>query len=469
MKAQSYSKRIALNFLTTTAILILVIFCSIYLVVHKTVYNRIDGDLEAESQEILNSIVIFDDQLIFTNQGEWNENEHAQIEVNPTFIQVADSLGNILRRTPNLLGKTLDLLKGETRKIFFNTRLPTGQVRQVQMIMTNEYHKKSGYISIAIPLEASLMVLKNLLIILLSAFPFVLFILYIVTRLIAQRSIMPVKLLTESAGKIRHENLNERIALPKRKDELYTLTGTINGLLDRIEDAMIREKQFSSDASHELRTPLSVLKGTLELMIRKPRDRAYFVEKTGTCLEEVNRMSTLVDQLLLLARYEKEIIASRLVSTSVPVLLNKIIARFAVSLEQKGILLDLNMNQNLTILTDPFMFEQILENIFSNALKYSNVNGKIKIFSNDVSQPLFLTIQDEGIGMDKEELGQVFNRFYRANQSRSSQVKGYGLGLAIAKRLADLLRIQIVIESQPDKGSVFTLFFSEIYGTVAKE
>jgi signal transduction histidine kinase len=459
MKAQSYSKRIALNFLTATAILILVIFCSIYLVIYKTVYNSIDEDLETESQEILNSVVIFDDQVIFTNQGEWDENEHAQIEVNPTFIQVSDSLGNILRRSPNLLGKSLDLVKNENRKIFFNTQLPTGQVRQFQMIMTNDLNKKTGYISVAIPLEASLMVLKNLQIILLSAFPFVLFILYIITRFIAQRSIMPVKLLTESAGLIRHENLNERIALPQRKDELYILTGTINSLLDRIEDAMIREKQFSSDASHELRTPLSVLKGTLELMIRKPRDHAYFIEKTGTCLEEVNRMSVLVDQLLLLARYEKEIMVSKLVATSVPVLLNKIIVRSADSIEQKGIILDLNINQNLTVLTDPFMFEQILENIFSNALKYSNANGTINIFSTSTPQTRSVTFQDEGFGMDKEELDQIFNRFYRADQSRSSHVKGYGLGLAIAKRLADLLRIKIVVESQPGKGSAFTLFF----------
>lgn len=461
MKTQSYSKRITLNFLTATAILILVIFCSIYLVVYKTVYSRIDADLNAESLEILNSVVILNDQLIFTNQGEWEENEHAQIEVNPTFIQVADSSGNILKRSPNLLDSSLDLLKGENRKTFFNTRLPTGQVRQSQMIMTDEHDRKTGYISVAIPLEASVMVLKNLLIILLSAFPFVLLILYLVTRLIAQKSIMPVKLLTESAGMIGRENLNERIELPKREDELYTLTCTINSLLDRLEDAMIREKQFSSDASHELRTPLSVLKGTLELMIRKPRDREYFIEKTGTCLEEVNRMSTLVDQLLLLARYEKEVIAPRFVVTNVSILLNKIIDRSAGPLEQKGILPDLDIDQELTILTDPLMFEQILENIFSNALKYSNINGKIKIFSNNRSQPSFLTIQDEGIGMADDELGQVFNRFYRADQSRSSHVKGYGLGLAITKRLADILGIRIVVESQPGKGSVFTLLFPE--------
>ncbi len=461
MKQQSYSNRIAFNFMAATAILILVIFCSIYLVVYQTVYNSLDEELETEYQEVKNSIVIVDDEVIFTNTGEWEENEHAQIEVNPTFIQVTDTTGHILKKSPNLLETSLRVFRDKNRKLFFNARLLTGRVRQFQMIMTDEQNKKTGFISVAVPLEASLMVLKNLLIILLSAFPFVLFILYFVTRFLAHKSMMPVRTLTQSAEQIRHENLSDRVALPPVRDELYTLTETINSLLDRIEDAMIREKQFSSDASHELRTPLAVLKGTLELMIRRPRDTVYFKEKTTTCLDEVNRMSALVDQLLILARYEKDGVSVKPVRTNISVLLDRIIARSAGVLDQKNIGIDLAMNSGLTVLSEPFMLEQILENIFSNALKYSKQNGTIRIFSGEPLHQLSITIRDEGIGMDAGVLAQIFGRFYRADQSRSSVVKGYGLGLAIAKRLADLLGIRITVESRPGKGSAFTLVFPD--------
>ncbi len=458
MKQRSYSKRIAFNFMAATAILVFLIFGAIYLVVYRTVYSSIDSDLETEYHEVRNGITVLDEGIIFANNGEWEENEHAQIEVNPSFIQVCDSMGNSLKRSANLMRTSLRFLPGKG-KIFFNDQLPTGKVRQLQVVVTDERNARAGYISVAIPLEASLMVLNNLLLILLAAFPLVLFILYVVTRLMAHKSILPVRTLIKSAGKIRRNNLSARIMLPQKKDELYLLTETINRLLDRIEDAVVRERQFSSDASHELRTPLAVLKGTLELMIRRPRDAAYFKEKTVTCLEEVNRMSALVDQLLMLARYENEEVIFEPVLTNIPEILNRIIARSASLLESKDIGIDLDLDPNLKVRSEPFMLEQIFENIFSNALKYSGENATIRIFSGE--NPLSVTIQDEGIGMDKGELAQIFNRFYRADESRNSSVKGYGLGLAISKRFADLLSIRIAAESRPGAGSAFVLTFTD--------
>jgi signal transduction histidine kinase len=461
MKKKSYSKRIALNFMATTAVLTIVIFTSIYLVVHNTVYSHMDENLDTECHEVSEGIVIFNNRFVYTDPAEWSEKEHAQIEVNPIFIQVSDTLGRVLKRSPNLMGTTLELLKNENRKIFFNSVLITGKVRQVQMVLKNKSNIKAGYISIAVPLEESQLVLNNLLMILLFAFPVVILVLYVVIRYLAQKSIVPVTTLTDSAAKINRENLNERIPLPQREDELYTLTGTINNLLDRIEDTIMREKQFSSDASHELRTPLSVLKGTLELMVRKPRNIDYYIEKTGTCLEEVNRMSVLVDQLLLLSRYEQNIDHFELTSVNLKEMMLAIIARHANSLEQKGIVLDLNVQTELSIRTNTFMMEQILENLFSNAVKYSHMNGPIGIFSATNNGRLTLTIQDEGIGMSNAELSRIFNRFYRADESRNFQIKGYGLGLAITKRFADLLRIAIRVESRLQAGTSFTLFFPD--------
>ena len=461
MKAQSYSNRIALNFMTATAVLIMVIFTTIYLVVYNTVFSHLDDDLNAEYLEVSNSIVDIDGQMIFTNPNEWAENEHGQIEVNPTFIQVADNTGIAIKRSPNLRGTSLEVFQDENQKVFLNSKLANDEIRQLQMVLKNEAGQKIGYISVAIPLQESQMVLRNLLLSLLMAFPFVLLVLYFVTKYMAQRSLAPVKTLTESAEKITRENLNERIELPTIKDELHTLTGTINNLLDRLEDTLLREKQFSSDASHELRTPLAVLKGTLEVMIRKPREPQYYLEKAGTCLEEVNRMSVLVDQLLLLARHENSADPNKLSEVNLSDVVDRLIARHAVALEQKEITLNLQIGSDPVVRSAPFMVEQILENIFSNAIKYSPQSGTIAFLESRREAQTALTIKDEGRGMESKELSDIFNRFYRADESRNAQIKGYGLGLAITKRFADLLHIQIKVESEIEKGTAFTLVFPE--------
>jgi signal transduction histidine kinase len=231
-----------------------------------------------------------------------------------------------------------------------------------------------------------------------------------------------------------------------------------------MEDTLLREKQFASDASHELRTPLSVLKGTLEIMIRKPRPSAYYIEKAATCFSEVNRMSILVDQLLLLARYESKTVMANLSKVSLEQLVHRIIARNVNSLEEKNLTINLKIGENTMVITDAFMTEQILENIFSNAVKYSYPNQAIEIFTDRSDDQVFLTVKDEGVGMEKEELSKIFDRFYRADKSRSAQSKSHGLGLAIAKRFADLLQIKISVVSQPGKGSSFTLAFPSSVG-----
>jgi signal transduction histidine kinase len=155
-------------------------------------------------------------------------------------------------------------------------------------------------------LENASIVLQNLWEILIVAYPLILIILFLIARFIAGRSIKPINAIIETSNIITKDNLKSRIELPRKKDELHVLSKTINNLLDRIETAVEREKQFTSDASHELRTPLTVIKGTLEVLVRKPRSPEEYQEKINFCVAEVNRLNYLADQLLLLARFENQ-------------------------------------------------------------------------------------------------------------------------------------------------------------------
>jgi signal transduction histidine kinase len=284
-------------------------------------------------------------------------------------------------------------------------------------------------------------------------------ILFFLTRWIAEKSILPIHKVTSTAEKITKENLYERIELPKHKDEIYNLTCTINSLLERLEDAVIREKQFTADASHELRTPLSVLKGTLEVLVRKPRDIQHYQEKINYCINEVNRMSIIIDQLLMLARYESGKIQPLTEEINLPDCLRYTLSRMEDYITNRGIKICFEENQSRPVKADPFMLDVIFENLISNAVKYSNGNKKIEISIAKSGNETTCSIKDYGIGMAPEHTSRIFDRFYRVTEARTSEIKGHGIGLAIVKRLIDVQNLDIKFESFPGKGTTAVITF----------
>ncbi len=455
----NFSNRVAVYFLLATAAMIVVVFTTVYLVVYRTVYNHLDDDLNAESLEVYHGIVTLSDRIMIANPFEWEEPEHSQIEVNPTFIQLTDTTGEVIKKTPNLYDGHLDVDPALRGTVYFNTYLARAAIRQVQLPIENHMGKTLGYLSIALPLEDSQLVLRNLRTVLLAAFPLVLVILYFIIDLLVSRNIRPVHDITAAAGRITHENLNSRIALPRHRDELYTLTGTINRLLDRLQETLHREKQFTADASHELRTPLASLKGTLEVMLRRDRDPQYYKEKIGQSLESVNRMSRLVEQLLTLARYEDDAAVANKQPIPMEPLLHDSLVRIDEMLEQKNLQVDLHIPADAAVDSDPFMLGQILENLLSNAAKYSKQDGRIKIRWEENDAQKSLSITDDGIGMSKSQVKKIFERFYRADESRSFAIEGNGLGMSIVKRMCDILGLRITIQSKIAEGTTVKLEF----------
>jgi len=451
--------RISSYFIGVTAILTGILFLTIYAVVSDTVYRHLDQDLNLESLEVINSLVVMDNQFIFANPFEWNEREHGQIEVNPIFVQVTDTSGNILKKTGNLLEGSLGFNPSLRQKEYFNTQLTGAPTRQLQMPIKNPVGKTLGYLLIAMPLEESALVLENLKIVLLIAFPLVLIFLFSISRYIAGKSIMPINRVINTAEKITRENLEQRIDLPQHKDEIYTLTSTINGLLNRLQDAVLREKQFTADASHELRTPLSVIKGTLEVLIRKPREQDEYISKIKYCINEVDRISNLVEQLLILARYESGKAMPVFTKVNLTKSIEVVLLRLQDLIQQNQMEINFDSRKFFYIKADESMLEIILENILSNSIKYSGDSKKIDISIEDNDSVISCNIEDYGTGLSKEQITRIFDRFYRADESRTSKIQGNGLGLAIVKRLADLQNFNINIESRTDSGTKFSLTF----------
>jgi signal transduction histidine kinase len=455
----SFKNRIAFNYIISTALLIAFVFVIIYQVIHFSVDNHINEDIKDEVKKHLEEIEIDRNDAYLIQVDQWRAREHNTVNVNPVFVQFLDINNQLIDKSPNLKDISLKLYKKNKEYILIDTYLNKKPIRQIQVPLFDD-NKVIGHLIVAMSLDDATMILSNLRTILFIAFPLILFVLFLVARLIAGRSIKPVTSIIETSSKITKDNLKSRITLPNNKDELFILSKTINDLLDRIEDAVEREKQFTSDASHELRTPLAVIKGTLEVLIRKPRENQEYVEKINFCVSEVDRLNSLVDELLLLARFENQKRDNKIENVYLNELILESLSRYSDKIKKNNIVVFTNFNNDFNIQSDYYLVSIIISNLISNAIKYSKNGGKIKIELNKTEKTTQLIISDDGIGIPDENLSKIFNSFYRSDNSKNPEIKGTGLGLSIVKRLCILLNIEIQIASEENVGTVVKLIIS---------
>lgn len=438
--------------------MISVVFFVIYKIINFSVNNHINDDIQTEVEKHLEEIEIDRNNTYLIQVDQWRAREHNTVNVNPVFVQFLDINDKLIDKSPNLKGLQLKLYKYQLDNQFIDTYLNKKPIRQIQVPLFDE-KKIVGHLFVAMSLDDATMILTNLRNTLYIAFPLILIVLFLIARLIAGRSIKPVTMITETSRRITKDNLKDRIVLPQNKDELYVLSKTINDLLDRIENAVEREKQFTSDASHELRTPLTVLKGTLEVLIRKSRTQAEYEDKIKYSITEVNRLNNLVDQLLLLARFENQKQSLKIEKVYLNALILDILTLYSGKINTKKITINHSFSKDYFIESDNYLVSIIISNIISNAIKYSEEQGEISIILSKKERKTICTISDNGIGIAAEDLDKIFNPFYRSSPTNHPEIKGSGLGLSIVKKIAQLLHTKFEIKSKINQGTVVILSF----------
>ncbi len=445
-----------------TAFLILILFVTIYFVVDHSVYEKMDTQLKDELYEFISEYKIVDGKFIFKHPATWTTGSgQGQVEVSPIFCQVMDTTGRIIQKTSNLLHESLRYLKVPKVEFLSTSILNKKPIRQYQAPIFNSKKEFIGTMLLAVPLKEATMVLQNLLFVLLVSYPIFVIALFAISRSIAGKTVEPINKIITIAEKITKENLSERIPLPKHRDEIYLLSQNINELLSRLEEALLREKQFTADASHELRTPLSVIQGTLEVLIRKPRTQEQYVAKISDVMKETKRMSDLIDQLLFLARHESASVKVFLQPIDIHALCEEMKTRYSEVLKSKNLTLQRVIEENVVVKAEPSMLAIILDNLLSNAIKYSNTGGIITFSVKRIGKNVAIQVNDTGLGIKEDQLKNIFNRFFRTEESRNSFSSGIGLGLSIVKKLTELQNISISVESTQQKGTTFTLLFPE--------
>ncbi|WP_166961572.1 sensor histidine kinase [Yeosuana marina] len=455
----SFKNRIALHYMIATAIIVAIIFSIVFIVVKETMYNNIDRDLTFEVSKHSGEIKLLNNTIKFSNKAEWEEIEHREIQINPVFIQIMDANGKVMDKSPNLKNDQLSFKDVNKFGTHFNAFLKDKTIRQIQKPIESKGEIK-GYLIAAMSLESSIMVLNKLRNVLILSYLILLSVLYFISRYLAGRSIIPIKNITNTTNRITKNNLNERVELPIYKDELYDLSSGINKLLIRIENAIERERQFTSDASHELRTPLSSLRGTLEVLIRKPREHEEYKEKITYSLTEIDKMTETIEQLLVLARLDSSSNKLNFNETVLlPTLVDDILLRNNKDITSKNLSIHLKTDTTKDLLVKKYYANLILENIINNAIKYSKDNASINISISTSKDRLICSIKDEGIGIKSEDISNIFNHFYRSDALDHKDILGNGLGLSIAQKSAQAINATIKVESSINKGSVFTIIF----------
>jgi signal transduction histidine kinase len=452
----TFKSRLSLYITVTTTLTILVLFVIIYSVVEKTVYNHLDEDLKSESAEVKKNLLVLETGVLFANFYEWFESEHGPIGANPTYLQLIDENGLVLLKTPNLNNEVILYDSAISKENIYNTYISDKKVRQIQVPLTRNDGKSAGFVLIAMPITEYVIVLKNLQTVLIVAFPVTILIMLFVSKFTAGRGIKPINKIINTAESITNDNLSKRIDYPVHKDELYLLVDTINKLLNRLQEGITRERQFISDASHELRTPLSVIKGNLEVLIRKHREPHEYEESVKYCINEVDRISSLVDQLLMLAKYENDLIKPEFGEVGIEEIIPNVLKRVStlIKVNNTDVVSDFKNTNNIK--GDRNILSCILENVISNAVKYSGKNGKVSISTKRINGYVECEIKDNGEGIRPEMISKIFDPFYRVEESRNSEIPGYGLGLSIVKKLAEIHRIGIVVTSN-ESGTTFKL------------
>ncbi|MCG6944971.1 MAG: HAMP domain-containing histidine kinase [Deltaproteobacteria bacterium] len=279
--------------------------------------------------------------------------------------------------------------------------------------------------------------------------------------LLARRALKPVDRMTQAARRISGEHLDERLQETASGDELDRLAKTLNEMLSRLDDAFHQMRQFSADASHELQTPLTILKGEMEVALRSPRSPEEYQGVLESGLEEIDRISHLVEGLLLLARADAGVLRLDLRSVELKELLQEIYEQMKVVANDHSVSLQTASMEAVSIQGDREHLRRLLLNVVDNAIKYTPAGGSVTLSLQHDGEWALLKISDTGIGLSQEEQERIFSRFHRATEARSRDEKGVGLGLSIARSVAEAHGGRIQVESTPGQGSTFTVLLPQ--------
>ncbi|MFQ5899945.1 MAG: sensor histidine kinase [Thermodesulfobacteriota bacterium] len=390
------------------------------------------------------------------------------IKTSGKFIQILDNSGRIILKSASLGNADLPFSKEALhnaiqRKMTFETIHSRGRYPiRIITYPVMERGKTINFVQIGTSLETIQDTLNTLLYLLYASASISLIFAGIVGWLLANRALRPVAEITKTARRIGAENLNQRLEVRNPGDEIGRLAETFNDMISRLESSFDRIKQFTADVSHEIKTPITILKGETEIALKTEKTVEGFKSVLVSNLEEINRMTHVIEGLLFLSRRDSGIKDITTEEIDMDDLLKEKYQQAILLAKNKEIKVILVRNDPVRVKGNPIRLRQLLLNLIENAVKYTPKTGEITLSLEKSAGFARIVVSDTGIGVAREDLPYLFDRFFRVDKARSREEGGSGLGLSICKGIVNSHNGSIEVKSRPGKGSKFIIHLPAI-------
>lgn len=469
---QSIRTKFTLLYTLIMTIIVMIFAVISYILLSHNITNNLMNSIRSQSQEIINQYIEFNDQTISLKSQDQDTLLSDKLHANSLSMRLIDQEKNIIVQ----LGSFKNQLKPSQSKI--NTSLLTGQ--EYVSIVEDEANNKNIYLISAIkkddkvigvielsqPADNAFDALTQLVFILGLGILTSIIISIVAGYFLGRNTLNYVNELINNVNAItKSQDLEKRLPVPGNyQDELTRLATTFNQMLEKIEQELVREKNFTANVSHDLRTPLTIIQGNADLALRKKNlTPSQFSRIINNIKSETKRMDLIIGDLLDLSHLEYQNDVSK-ANINFASIVDEVIESNKNKIKLFGLELKYKkpIDQHQYVFTgNSAQIKRLITNLLDNAIKYNQPNGKIIIKLSVKDHQIIFSIQDTGIGIQTKDLPYVFDRHFQSAKSQTGLKKGFGLGLSIAKEIVNHHQGQIDLKSIFGKGTKVTIIFPQ--------
>ena len=464
---RSLRTRLLFGIICGTLLLLLIFSLTVYIVIRRALFNQYDSSLASMARMLAASVESDEDK--FELEFDIRQIPEFLRKDQPTYYQLRRSDGSDITKSPLLGTDDIILNEGPINTLVFTTsRVGKGETLRVVCLkfiprFSDSDHKEQPRqtedqaITLAVARDAGDLMsqLRFLRWLLLIASAAVITLSLLISAIVVRQGLGPLNSIAGEIAAIREENLTKRIGAEPTPSEVVPIKDRLNDLLSRLEAAFKRERRFTADVAHELRTPLAGIRSTIEVSLSRARDSSEYKKSLSDCLEIVENMQTMVNNLLTLARLDAHQTAFRREQIRPGELVNSCWRLFSEKARERNITFENRITNELTFVSDRENLSMVMSNLLDNAVEYTNRNGRIWTAASKGDNTVEVTVANTPCSLTVEQVSQVFDCFGRADSSRSETGAHCGLGLALVQRIIKALGGDATSELQ--NGNIFTI------------
>ena len=460
MNARSISFRLVVWYAALLAVIFVLLCALMYLDLRRFLESDLRQSQARRARQVANTLLVhvkeIGEHAVALQTADWYDPD-----VNDRFIRITRADGSLvyISRAPkdgSFDPAEVPIFPPSSRREFSRiVKLSNGNTLLISALNFKSAGNPDYLVEFGALLDPVESMLDHLFLQLVLGLPMAVIIVAVGGYLLVQRALKPVEKITRAAERITQHNLSERLPVARTGDELERLSISLNRMINRLDDAFENSRRFVADASHDLRTPLTIMRGELESLAEDPRLDPEFRERAASLHEEALHLSKIVEQLFTLSRLDAGEAQAECEQFDLSELAKTTAEQMSLLAEDKKIAIATNANQTILVEGDRVRMKQVIVNLLDNAIKYTPENGAVQLRVHGFNGHAVLEVEDNGIGIPRDSLPHVFDRFYRVNQTRADGSESAGLGLAIVKSICTAHGAEVEAVSVPSFGSLF--------------